>query len=140
MVAADAAARLVDQGLQMPKQNLVFVVDDDPGMLAAIQRMLRLHGYDSRVFPSVEAFENHDDFEEAHCIILDIDLNGASGIDLRWRLREAGVSVPVIYITGNDRPNIRAAAEQSGCLAYLTKPFSAKSLVRTLQKAKAADE
>ena len=88
----------------MSNPNLVFVVDDDPGMLKGIERLLRMHGYDSRLFPSAEAFENHNDFEQATCIILDINLNGASGIELRHRLKDAGVSVPIIYITGNDKP------------------------------------
>jgi len=59
---------------------------------------------------------------------LDINLNdGLSGIELRHRLKAAGISVPVIYMTGNDNPAVRVAALQSGCVAYLTNPFSAKS-------------
>jgi len=52
-------------------------------------------------------------------------------------LKAANISVPVIYMTGNDNPAVRMAALQSGCLAYLTKPFSAKSLIEPLQKATA---
>src|SRR5258708_24149520 len=112
----------------MPNQNIVLVVDDDPGMLR-IKRLLREHGYDSILFPSAEAFQNHDDFEEALCIIMDINLKDESGIELRRRLKAAGILVPVIYITGNDNPAVRKAALESGCLAYLTKPFSAKAMV-----------
>ena len=54
---------------------------------------------------------------------------------MRHRLKEANISVPIIYITGNDRPAVRAAARQSGCIAYLTKPFSAKSLMKPLHRA-----
>jgi FixJ family two-component response regulator len=57
---------------------------------------------------------------------------------LRHRLKAAGISVPVIYKTGNDNPAVRVAALQSGCVAYLTKPFSAKSLIEPLEKASAA--
>ena len=121
----------------MPNRNVVFVVDDDPGMLRGVKRLLREHGYDSVLFPSAEAFQNHDDFEEACCVILDINLNDESGIELRHRLKAAGISVPVIYITGNDNPAVRMAALESGCLAYLTKPFSAKSLIEPIEKASA---
>ena len=119
----------------MPERNLVFVVDDDAMMLKSVARLLRQHGYDSLVFSSAEAFENHDDFDRAVCVILDINLGDVSGIDLRQRLKEANISVPVIYITGNDNPAVRRAAHQSGCLAYLTKPFSATSLMEPLHRA-----
>ena len=122
----------------MPNRNLVLVVDDDPGMLRAVKRLLRQFGYDSLLFEFAAAFEEHNDFEKATCIILDINLNGASGIDLRHRLKDAGISVPVIYITGNDGPAVRAAAEKSGCLAYVTKPFSAQSLIEPLKRASTA--
>ena len=119
----------------LPNRNLVLVVDDDRGMLRAVERLLRQFGYDSLLFESAAAFEEYNDFEKATCIILDINLNGKSGIDLRNRLKEAGVSVPVIYITGNDGPAVRAAAEKSGCLAYVTKPFSVQSLIEPLKRA-----
>jgi FixJ family two-component response regulator len=119
----------------LPTKERVFVVDDDPAMLRAVARVLRKHGYEPVLFPTAEAFKNHNDFEEAACIILDINLNDGSGIDLRQRLTAAHISVPVIYITANDNPVVRAAALQSGCFAYLTKPFSAKSLIEPLERA-----
>jgi FixJ family two-component response regulator len=121
----------------MANRNIVFVVDDDPGMLRGVKRLLREHGYDSILFASAEAFQNNDDFEEALCIIMDINLNDESGIELRRRLTAAGILVPVIYITGNDNPAVRKAALESGCLAYLTKPFSAKQLIEPVERASA---
>jgi FixJ family two-component response regulator len=104
-------------------------------MLRSVARLLRQLGYKSVLFPSAEAFANHSDFDWVICIVLDIDLGDVSGIALRHRLKEANISVPIIYITGNDRPAVRAAAHQSGCLAYLTKPFSAMSLMVPLHRA-----
>jgi FixJ family two-component response regulator len=121
----------------LPSRNLVFVVDDDPGMLKGVKRLLRAHGYDSVLFPSAEAFRSCDDFDAACCVILDINLDKESGIDLRHCLKAAGISLPVIYITGNDNPNVRSAAMASGCIAYLTKPFAAKSLLEPVGKASA---
>lgn len=121
----------------LPHRNVVFVVDDDPGTLKGLRRLLREYGHDSVLFSSAEAFQNHEDFEEACCIILDINLNNKSGIELRHRLKAAGISVPVIYITGNDSAVTRMTALESGCIAYLTKPFSAKSLIEPLEKASA---
>jgi FixJ family two-component response regulator len=113
------------------------VVDDDPGMLKGVQLLLRQHAYESMLFSSAEAFKNHTDFETAVCVILDINLKDGSGIDLRHRLKAAGVSLPVIYITGNDGPAVRKAALDSGCIAFLTKPFSAQSLIESLKEASA---
>ena len=121
----------------MSNRNLVLVVDDDPWMLKGIRRLLRQFAYDALLFPSAEAFKNHTDFEQAVCIILDINLNDGSGIELRHGLKAAGVSVPVIYITGNETPAVRKAALASGCIAFLTKPFSAQSLIEPLKKASA---
>ena len=117
----------------MDTANLVLVVDDDASMLRSLARLLRQFGYASLLFPSAEAFENHSDFDTAVCVLLDINLGDVSGIELRHRLKAAGNSVPVIYMTGNDSLAVREAAHQSGCLAYLTKPFSAKSLMEPLK-------
>jgi FixJ family two-component response regulator len=121
----------------VPNRKAVFVVDDDPGTLKGVKRLLREHGYDTVLFPSAEAFRNHGDFDQAFCIILDINLHDESGIEVRWGLKAAGISVPVIYITASDSDNVRMAATESGCLAYLTKPFSAKSLIEPIDRASA---
>lgn len=122
----------------LPARNVVFVVDDDPGTLRGVYRLLREYGYESVLFPSAEAFQKHQDFEEALCIVLDINLHNKSGIELRRKLKAAGISVPVIYVTGNDNAVTRTAALESGCIAYLTKPFSAKSLIEPIEIASAA--
>ena len=122
----------------MPNRNLVLVVDDDPGMLKCVKRLLRHHAYEPILFSSAQAFKSHTDIENAVCIILDIDLNDGSGIELRHRLKVDGVTVPIIYITGNEDPAVREAALNSGCIAFLTKPFSTQSLIEPLKKASAA--
>ncbi|MBV8697493.1 response regulator [Bradyrhizobium sp.] len=122
----------------MSNQGLVFIVDDDVGILKGIKRLLKQHGFDSALFDSAEAFESCDDFDAAICIILDIQLNGVSGIEVRHRLIDAGIALPVIYITANDNDAVRAAAVKSGCIAYLTKPFAAKSLIEPIERVAAA--
>jgi FixJ family two-component response regulator len=121
----------------LSKRKLVLLVDDDPSMLKGVQRLLREHGYDSMSFSSADAFQKHDDFDQAICVVLDINLNDDSGIEVRHRLKAAGISLPVIYITGMDNPGTRMAAIESGCLAYLTKPFAAKSLIEPIERASA---
>jgi len=122
----------------VPTRESVFVVDDDPSMRASLNRLLRAHGFTATLFASAEALLDHDSFETAICIVLDINLDGKSGVDLRRKLAEEGVTAPVIYITGNDSPVNRTAAVASGCVAYLTKPFTAQSLIESVTRAAAA--
>jgi FixJ family two-component response regulator len=119
----------------LPNRKSVIVVDDDPGVLRGLNRLLRHHGFNAALFDSVESFENRADVDDAFCIVLDIDLKDGSGIELRLRLGERGVSLPVIFITGNDSDTTRAAALQSGCAAYLPKPFLAQSLIDPILRA-----
>src|SRR5262249_3971898 len=120
-----AARSLISVGTtgpaQVSKQKLVFVVDDDPNMLRGVKRLLKEHGYDTVLFPSADAFRKHGDFDEAVCVVLDINLSDESGIEVRHRLKAAGIGLPVIYITGKDNHATRMAAIESGCIAYLTK-------------------
>ena len=120
----------------LPK-SLVLVVDSDRAILRGMQRLLQQFGYDTLLFPTADAFKNHNDFANAVCVILDLDLKDGSGIELGHRLKATGISVPVIYTTARDNPAIRMAALQSGCLAFLTKPFSAQSLIEPLKIASA---
>jgi FixJ family two-component response regulator len=126
--------RRKQQDKRLPKRRLVYVVDDDPSMLRGVKRLLREHGYDSVLFSTADAFQMHNDFDDAVCVILDIDLHDTSGIEVRRRLMASGISLPVIFITGKDSPATRMAALASGCLAYLTKPFSAGSLIEPIDR------
>ena len=106
-------------------------------MLMSVKRLLRANGYDSLLFSSAKSFQEQVDFEDACCVVLDINLADGSGIELGERLKAAGISVPVIFITGSDNAAARAAAIQSGCIAYLEKPFSRKSLMEPIKRASA---
>ena len=121
----------------MQDRKIVLVVDDDLGILEGLERLLRAHTYEPILFSSAEAFKKYSDFETAACVILDINLNDGSGIELRQGLKAAGISVPVIYMTGNEDPAVRMAALDSGCIAFLTKPFSVQALMEPLKKASA---
>ena len=116
-------------------RNLVLVVEDDPGMLKGLQRLLRQYAYEPILFSSAQAFKSHTDFKKAVCVIPDINLNDGSGIEVRHH-HESSEHFCAGH-TGNDNAAVRTAALQSGCLAYLTKPFSAKSLMEPLHTAAA---
>jgi FixJ family two-component response regulator len=122
----------------LPIRKSVFVVDDDPSMRIVMKRLLRAHGYNATLFDSANALLSQGDFGRAFCVILDINLNGESGIALRRSLADRGVRLPIIYITGDDSEANRAAAIESGCIAYVAKPFAAQSLIEPVARARAA--
>jgi FixJ family two-component response regulator len=100
-----------------------------------IQRLIRAHGFEAELFDSVEAFDRRANLDDAACLVLDINLNRSSGVELRRRLTASGHSVPVIFITASDQEAIRRDALDAGCIAYLTKPFPAKELIEAIKSA-----
>jgi FixJ family two-component response regulator len=134
-VTARAVRHLPERQIVLPLRESVFVVDDDSSIRTSMKRLLRGHGFEATLFDSASAVLGHGSFDKARCIVLDINLGGESGIDVRRSLAELGVTAPVIYITGNDSPANRAAALASGCIAYLIKPFTAQSLIESVERA-----
>jgi FixJ family two-component response regulator len=122
-----------------PARKRVIVLDDDPGVLKAVQRLLTAGGFDCELFSSVQDFEIRAQPDSALCLVLDINLNGESGIDVRRRATLTWPLVPVIFITGNDSESTRRAAMESGCIAYLVKPFLAEALMNALERAYAVE-
>ena len=120
-----------------PARKLVVVLDDDPGVLRAVQRLLSAGGFDCELFSSVQDFQIGARLYLAECVVLDINLDSESGIEVRRKLTVTWPSIPVILITGNDNDGSRRAAMEAGCIAYLTKPFSADSLLDAIEKASA---
>jgi len=118
-------------------RRLVIVLDDDPGVLKAVQRLLTAGGFDCELFSSVQDFQIGARLYLAECVVLDINLDSESGIEVRRKLTVTWPSIPVILITGNDNDGSRRAAMEAGCIAYLTKPFSADSLLDAIEKASA---
>jgi FixJ family two-component response regulator len=105
----------------MDAPKLVVVLDDDVAMLRALERGLRVHGYQTAGFSEVTDFLNSANLAQATCLVLDINLKQLSGIDVASQLKRIGHSLPVVFITGSDSEATRRAASDAGCIAYLTK-------------------
>jgi len=119
----------------MSARKLVVVVDDDKTMLRSLERLLNASGFDTEVFSSAEAFLERTDGRPAACIVLDIHLGGMSGIELRRRLAASGSPVPVVFMTAFDDEGTRDEAVEAGCIAFLRKPFPARSLIGAIESA-----
>jgi FixJ family two-component response regulator len=117
------------------RRQVVAVIDDDPAMLKAIERLLGAKGFDVKAFASAEAFLAGAAASEATCLVLDIHLGGMSGIELRRRLAESGSRLPVVFITALDDEATRKEAMEVGCVAFLRKPFLSHLLIDAIEKA-----
>jgi FixJ family two-component response regulator len=117
------------------RQKIVAVVDDDPGMLKSIERLLRARGYQVEVSPSAEVFLASPASREADCLVLDIQLEAMSGLELRREITKSGRTVPVIFITAFDDERTRQEALKAGCVDFLRKPFFARLLFAAVEKA-----
>jgi FixJ family two-component response regulator len=110
----------------------IVVVDDDYGMRQALARVLGAAGFHAVTFPSAEELLDSGEAVDAACLVLDIQLPGLSGLDLRRRIVGAGGAAPVIFITAHDRPGLEAEATSLGAAAFLTKPFPGLRLVQAV--------
>ncbi len=107
----------------------IAVVDDDRSVRVGVERLLRAYGYATKAFASAEAFLKPGAETNADCLLLDIDLGGMSGIELQRRLASCGRAVPIIFMTALDDEATRARALETGCVAYLLKPFVGRTLI-----------
>jgi FixJ family two-component response regulator len=115
-------------------QKRIIVLDDDASVLGAVERLLKANGFAAELYDTVEEFLSDAVLDDASCLVLDINLNGRCGIELRRQLTLSGVSLPVIFMTGDDQEATRQAALQAGCAAYLRKPFSSSALIDAITK------
>lgn len=116
-------------------QKVVAVVDDDASMLGATRDLLEVHGFATRIFASAEEFLDSGAAAEVNCLLLDIQLGGISGIELRRRLKVSASELPVIFMTALDDEGTRAEAHKAGCVAFLRKPYSKRELIDAIEKA-----
>ena len=113
----------------------VFVIDDDPEMRAAMQRLLKTVGLHAEAFASAKDFLQRNLPEGPSCLILDIRLPGMSGLDVQRKLAEAGTRIPVIFITAHADVPLAVKAMKSGAVEFLTKPIRGQDLIDAVQQA-----
>jgi FixJ family two-component response regulator len=114
---------------------LVYVVDDDPSVRRGVGRLLRLAGYQVRTFGSADEFLEGGEFDAAGCLILDVRLPGASGLELQETLAARGSSLPVVFITGHGDEAMHLRALKAGAVDFLQKPFSERTLLAAVGEA-----
>jgi FixJ family two-component response regulator len=102
----------------------VFLVDDDPAVLRALERLLRAEGYQVRAFPSPAAFRAFHDRDAPGCVVLDLSMPGATGLELQEELAALGSERAVIFISGHADVPSSVQAMKAGAVDFLSKPFN----------------
>lgn len=113
----------------------VFIVDDDPHVRGAIQRMLKSAGLRSESFGTAQEFMRRKVPDGPTCLVLDVRLSGASGLDLQRELKKAGIEIPIVFLTGHGDIPMTVGAMKLGAVEFLTKPFKRDVLLLAVEQA-----
>jgi len=112
----------------------VFVIDDDDEVRLSIQGLLKAAGLHSEPFATAEEFLTNVR-NGPSCLVLDVSLPGVNGLELQQKLAEAGVRIPIIFITGHGDSPMTVKAMKTGAVEFLTKPFVDEDLLNAIQQA-----
>ena len=113
----------------------VFVIDDDAGVRASIQGLLKSVGLRSETFGSAQEFLRSKRQDGTSCLVLDVRLPGVNGLDFQRQLADAGVQIPIIFVTGHGDIPMTVRAMKSGAVEFLTKPFRDQDLLDAIHQA-----
>jgi FixJ family two-component response regulator len=114
---------------------IVFVVDDDISVRESLRDLLESVGLRVEVFESANAFLANRQPDAASCLVLDVRLPGLSGLEFQTELTKAGISLPIIFITGHGDIPMSVRAMKSGAVEFLTKPFRDQDLLEAVRAA-----
>lgn len=114
---------------------VVYIVDDDANVRRSIQDLLESVALESEAFATPQEFLESRRADRPACLVLDVRLPGMSGLDFQRALAEAGISLPIIFITGHGDVPMSVQAMKSGAVEFLTKPFRTQELLDAIQQA-----
>jgi FixJ family two-component response regulator len=114
---------------------MVIVIDDDAGVRVSIQGLLKSVGLRSESFDTPQEFLRSKRADGPSCLVLDVRLRGVSGLDFQRQLADAGLQIPIIFITGHGDIPMTVKAMKSGAVEFLTKPFRDQDLLDAINEA-----
>jgi FixJ family two-component response regulator len=115
--------------------STVYLVDDDPGMLKALTRLLAAEGFTVRAFNSASTFLASYNAEAPSCLVLDVSMPEQGGLELQQVLTSKGVVLPIVFLTGHGNIPMTVRALKGGAQDFLTKPVDAADLFRAVRTA-----
>ena len=113
----------------------VFVVDDDEPMRQSLKNLIRSVGLRVEAFASAQDFLRSKLPNVPGCLVLDVRLPGLSGLDLQKQMADAGIEIPIIFITGHGDIPMTVRAMKAGAVEFLTKPFRDQDLLDAIRQA-----
>ena len=116
-------------------EAIVFIIDDDAPMRESLKNLIRSIGLRAELFASAQEFLQSERPDLPGCLVLDVRLPGLSGLDLQKRTTEAGIDIPIIFITGHGDIQMSVRAMKAGAVEFLTKPFRDQDLLDAIQQA-----
>jgi len=116
------------------EKPIVYVVDDDPSVRKALERLLRSAGHEAKTFTSAFEFLESDHPDAPGCLVLDIKMPKVSGLELQDRLAEKGISFPIIFITGHGTVPASVKAFKGGAMDFLQKPFKDREILGAVSR------
>jgi RNA polymerase sigma factor (sigma-70 family) len=120
----------------MPKaEPTVIIVDDDAQMRESLRNLIRSVGLRVELFASAREFVQSQHPDAPSCLVLDVRMPGLSGLDLQRQASEAGLEIPIIFITGHGDIPMSVRAMKAGAVEFLTKPFRDQDLLDAIQQA-----
>ena len=117
------------------ERALVAVVDDDESVRESLPDLLNEFGFRTRAFSSAEQFLSSGSLEQTRCLILDVAMQGMTGLELQRSLNDGDRRIPIIFITAQKDRAIQDRALEQGAVSFLFKPFSDTALLDALKKA-----
>ena len=113
----------------------IFVVDDEPAVLTALERMLHASGYEVSTFSSPSAFLDAAPHEGVACVLMDLSMPEMSGIDVQDAMHRKGITMPVIFLSGYGNVPSTARAMREGAIDFLEKPVQEGELLNAIERA-----
>ena len=114
---------------------IVFVIDDDASFRQSTGRLIQSIGFQVKTFGAAAEFLSTGRTDVPSCLVLDVRLPGLSGLDLQQELGEAGIEIPIIFITGHGDIPMSVRAMKAGAVEFLTKPFREQDLLDAVRQA-----
>lgn len=116
------------------KKGTIYVVDDDEAVRDSLQWLLESQGYQVSTFDSAELFLNQFDPTEVACLIIDIRMEGMSGLTLQDKLLEMNHPIPMAFITGHGDVPLAVETMKKGAVDFIQKPFQEEALIALINE------
>src|SRR5262245_9075999 len=119
----------------MASAGIAFIVDDDESLRAALDSLFRSVGMETRLFSSAGDFLGEPHPQGPACLVLDVRLPGANGLDFQDQLIEMGVPIPIVFMTGHADVPMSVRAMKAGAVDFLAKPFRDQDMLDAVTSA-----